>query len=183
VELLVVMAALAALTAVSVPLTATAIDSGRARQAAAFAAARFRQARLQAIYKTASVGLVFNRVAGKWLFSVCVDGNRNGIRRAEITGGVDECIEGPHDLEAIYPGTFVALDPSIPDPDGGTGSTDPVRFGAGDIASFSPAGSCTAGSLYLRSAGGVQYAVRINGVLGRTRVLRYAPATGTWRAL
>ena len=38
------------------------------------------------------------------------------------------------------------------------------RLGASDIASFSPEGSATAGSVYLRSARGLQYAVRVGNV-------------------
>ena len=57
---------------------------------------------------------------------------------------------------------------------------DAIRFGASDMASFSPSGSCTAGSLFLRSAGNVQYAVRVAGVTGRTRILRYNAVSQSW---
>ena len=55
-----------------------------------------------------------------------------------------------------------------------------VRFGASQIASFSPEGSCTAGTLYLRSLRGLQYAVRLGNVTGRTRILRYDAAARRW---
>jgi hypothetical protein len=80
----------------------------------------------------------------------------------------------------MFPGVRVAVDGSLRGPGGEPPSPDPVRFGASNIASFSSSGSCTAGSLFLRSSQNVQYAVRIAGVTGRTRILRYNPAAGTW---
>ena len=47
-----------------------------------------------------------------------------------------------------------------------------------DILSFSTAGTCTAGTLFLRSSQGTQYAVRISNVTTRTRLLRYE--AGRW---
>lgn len=167
----------------SVPLARSAVDRGRARHAAGFVAGRFHQTRIQAIYRTKIVGVVFELLNGRWVFFVCEDGNGNGLRRAELPGGPDRCLEGPYDVAAMFPGTTIALDPAIPDPNGATGSTDPVRFGRSDLVSFSPIGDCTPGSLYLRSADGIQYAVRLNGVLGRSRVLRFDPGTGHWEAL
>jgi len=71
------------------------------------------------------------------------------------------------------------VDPHLPGPDGDPETSDPVRFGQSDIASFSASGTCTAGTLYLRSADGVQYAVRISST-GRTRTLRYQPQPRKW---
>jgi len=46
--------------------------------------------------------------------------------------------------------------------------------------SFSPMGSASSRTLYLRGADGSQYAVRVLGATGRTRVLRYVNASRTW---
>ena len=139
-------------------------------------ASRFRLARLEAVSQSRSIGLVFDQQGGRWTFRVCADGNGNGIRRAEIASGTDACLEGPHDLQAMFPGVQIAVDPTIRGPDGEPPSPDPVRFGTSNLASFSALGSCTAGTLFLRSPMGEQYAVRLAGATGRTRVLRYAPA-------
>ena len=80
----------------------------------------------------------------------------------------------------MFPGVQVAVDPTIRGPGSEPPSPDPVRFGSSNLASFSALGSCTAGTLFLRSPMGAQYAVRLAGATGRTRVLRYAPATRTW---
>ena len=180
VELLLVLTLMVSLTSMAVPATASAIDAGRARQAAAFAAARLRLAKQQAVARTASTGLVFDQVAGRWTFRICVDGNANGLRRAEIRSGRDRCPEGPIDLATLFPGVEIAVDGTIRGPDDDPPSSDPVRFGSSNLASFSPTGGCTAGTLFLRSAKGVQYAVRVAGVTGRTRVLHYDATARTW---
>jgi len=183
VELLLVLMAASVLLSVAVPITATTIDAGRARHAAGFVATRFRLARQQAVARTTSVGLVFDRVNGRWLVRVCADGNGNGVRRAEILSGPDRCLEGPHDIESMFPGIQVAVDSTLQGPGGEPPSGDAVRFGRGDIASFSASGSCTAGSVFLRSKQQVQYAIRVFGVTGRTRILRDNPVGGVWEEM
>ncbi|HEX7778030.1 MAG TPA: hypothetical protein VF424_02260 [Vicinamibacterales bacterium] len=180
VELLLVLIAATTLISITLPMTAVTTDAERTRHAASFVATRFRLARQQAVARTASVGLVFDQLNGRWVVRVCADANGNGLRRSEVNAGIDRCFDGPHDLETMFPGVRVAVDSTLQGPGGEPGSPDPVRFGASDIASFSASGSCTAGSLFLRSARDVQYAVRIAGVTGRTRILRYNPAAGTW---
>jgi type II secretory pathway pseudopilin PulG len=181
VELLIGLAIISILMTLAVPATAYSIDSSRARDAAAFVAARLRLARQHAVFRTAAAGLVFDSVDGHWLVRACHDANGNGLRRVEITAGVDPCPDGPFDLGQMFQGVTVAVDPTLKGPNGEPGSADPVRFGTSDMASFSPEGSGTAGSLYLRSARGQQYAVRVGNVTGRTRVLRYDAESGTWR--
>jgi hypothetical protein len=125
------------------------------------------------------VGLVFDQLAGRWAFRVCSDGNGDGVRRADLAAGRDRCAEGPYDLSQLFPGVGVSVDPELPGPDGDAGTSDPVRFGQSNIASFSASGTCTAGTLYMRSADGRQYAVRISST-GRTRTLRYDAQRRKW---
>jgi type II secretory pathway pseudopilin PulG len=182
IELVVVLALVAGLVAISTPLTANAIDAGRARQAAGFIASRFRQARQAAIARSAAEAIVFDLVNDRWQLRVCVDGDGDGVRRADL-GVSDACIDGPHDIEALYPHMRLAIDPAFPDPGGQTGNDDPVRFGVSDIATFTPAGTATAGTVYLRSSLDVQYAVRVQGINGRTRILRFDPVASVWREI
>jgi type II secretory pathway pseudopilin PulG len=181
VETTVVMCVGVILVSLALPMTTAVVDEGRAQQAAAFVAARLREARQQAVTRTAATGLVFDLAGGRWLFNVCTDGNANGVRRADVRSGVDACPAAPIDLASLFPGVTVAADPSIRGPDGDPPSADPVRFGSSDIASFSSSGGCTAGSLFLRSTKGARYAVRIAGITGRLRVLRYDAGARTWR--
>ena len=69
---------------------------------------------------------------------------------------------------------------SYPDADNVSGSgTDGVRIGTARIATMSPDGTATAGTLYLHGRRS-QFAVRILGTTGRMRVLQYKPASRTW---
>ncbi len=183
-ELLIVLAIASTVAAMAVPVTAGVIDASRARDAAGFVAAHFQLARTDAVLETRSIAVVFDQTGGGWTFRVCRDGNGNGIHRADVSSGVDACFEGPYDLAQLFPGITVAIDPSLPDPDNesGSGSADAVRFGKSDIASFSDTGTCTAGTMFLRSPAGQQYAVRVNNVTGRTRILRFDPGSRRWSA-
>jgi Tfp pilus assembly protein FimT len=182
IEALVVMIIAALVASMAVPVTANAIDSGRARHAAGFVASRLRLARQEAVYKTRSVGVVFDLAGSRWTFRICVDGDKDGIRRTDVASGKDPCSEGPYDLQDMFPGVLIEVDPALSGPEGSAPSPNPVRFGSSQIASFSPAGSCTAGTLYVRSQKGVQYAVRVGNVSGRTRILRYDTGTSKWIA-
>jgi type II secretory pathway pseudopilin PulG len=181
VEVLVAAALIVSLTSLALPATAHSVDASRAREASGFIAARMRLARQLAVVRAASTGLVFDRIEGRWVMRVCIDGNGNGLRRAEIGSGVDACPDGTHDLLTMFPGVDVAVDPGLRGPDGEPGSADAVRFGASDIASFSPEGSATAGTVFLRSDRGRQLAVRVGNVTGRTRILRYDTGGRSWR--
>lgn len=167
--------------ALALPVTASVVDEGRARHAATFVAARMREAKQRAVTRAAAAGLVFDRVGTRWVFRVCTDGNADGLRRADIRSGRDVCPDRAVDLADLFPGVSVESDGSIRGPDGDPSSSDPVRFGNSDIASFSPSGRCTAGSLYLRSTKGARYAIRIAGTTGRLRVLRYDQASRIWK--
>jgi hypothetical protein len=59
---------------------------------------------------------------------------------------------------------------------------DPVKFGASDLISFSPAGGATAGSLYLSDGVGM-VALVVNGITGRLRMFRYDAARHTWKEM
>ena len=180
-ELVVGMAIIAILTTMAAPVTAHAIDEGRARDAAGFVASRLRLARQQAVFQSTFVALLFDRIGGRWTFRVCADGNGNGVRRAEVTSGADACTEGPYDVARMFPGVGVVVDSTLPGPDGDASSSDPVRFGSSDVASFSPEGTGSAGSLFLQSQRGTSYVVRMAGVTGRTRILRYDPGSRQWQ--
>ena len=178
-ELVLVMTLVVALAGVTAPLTAVAVDGVRVRQAAGFVSSRFRLARQRAVHKGQTVAVVFDLSGGAWQYRICVDGNGNGVKRPELDV-TDSCLDGPHALGAMFPRVEVAIAADVVGPDGEAGSTDPVRFGVSDLVSFSPQGTCTSGSLYLRSARGVQYVVRVSGVTGRVRVLRYEPTALGW---
>lgn len=183
IDVLVVLALAAVAASLIAPVSASVVDATRVRHAAGFVGARLRLARAEAINRRANVGLVFDQsvTTSKWMVRLCRDGTGNGLRRADITAGLDPCFDGPHVFSNLFPGVDIAIDAALPGPAGEPGTTDPVRFGTPDIASFSPEGSCTAGTLFLRSGRGQQYAIRVAGANGRTRVFRFE--TGAWQWL
>jgi len=180
IELLLVVVVVAVLCSFTAPVAADVVDASRVRHAASFLTSRFRQARQEAVNAATNVGIVFDLVGTRWSLRVCRDGTGNGLRRLEIQAGTDPCFEGPHELTALFPGVDIAVDPALRGPAGEPGSADPVRFGSANMLSFSPMGSCTAGSLFLRSRAGAQYVVRVGGGNGRVRVFRHEVANG-WR--
>lgn len=180
VELILVMACAVLVAALTVPLAARTVDTLRARNAAEFVAARVRFSRQQAASSLQATALVFDRDARGWNLRVCRDDNDNGVRRTEIASHDDPCPDGPWAIGDMFPGVRVSSDPNVPGPDGEPGATDAVRLGRGDMASCSSLGHCTAGTIFIQSAAGEQYAVRIGSVMGRTRVLRFDRASWRW---
>jgi type II secretory pathway pseudopilin PulG len=180
VDVLLAMALAATMAAMAVPLTARTIDATRARDAAAFIAGRIRLARQDAAATGHAVAIVFDEGPRGWSLRVCRDGSGNGVRRADIASGRDRCIAGPWALADLFPRLTVALDASLPGIDNDDGGGDAVRFGRGAMASCSNDGGCTPGTIFLRGASGDQYAVRVGGTTGRTRTLRFDPATAAW---
>jgi prepilin-type N-terminal cleavage/methylation domain-containing protein len=129
-EVLLVTSIVATLAAVSIPVTAGALDELRTSMAARYLEARIMNARATAVKRSTRVGF--------------------------------------------------GLHSGVPDVDGSlsTGS-DGLRIGSSRILTLGSDGTATSGTLYVRGRRG-QYAVRILGITGRTRVLRFHPVTGQW---
>lgn len=183
IEALLVLGIAMTTASVSLPAFNSAVSSSRGRQAAAFVAGQLRATQLQAVRSNRSAALVFDLVGGRWQFRLCTDGNGNGVRRAEISSAIDPCVAGPTDIQPLFPDVSIAVDPELRGPEGEAGSSDPVRFGASDIASFSPGGTGSSGSLFLRSTTGQHFLIRVTGVTGRTRMLRHDPEGAGWEDL
>ena len=101
------------------------------------------------------------------------DGNRNGVRARDIDAQIDRTIEAPVRLSELFPGVEIGLTPQTP-------GTDPVQLGGSNILSFTPHGTASSGSVYIRGRDGTQWVVRVLGATGRTRVLQYVPRSGEW---
>jgi hypothetical protein len=113
----------------------------------------------------------FERDGDRAYYSIYADGNRNGVRTADINSGVDRRVLGPLPLHGGASDVRVGINPGLPEipPDTGWLSGDPIRFGSSDILSFSPLGTATPGTFYL-AGDGVQAAVRVNGSTARVRL-------------
>jgi hypothetical protein len=104
---------------------------------------------------------------------VVEDGNGDGVRSADIALRIDRVIEPPVLLADLFPGVAIGLAPQTP-------ATQAVQLGGTSILSFTPMGTATSGSVYVLGRDGTQWAVRVLGVTGRVRLLRYVPSTGGW---
>jgi type II secretory pathway pseudopilin PulG len=174
VELVLVGTVLMVIVGTSVPVLTAGLDRSRTEAAARYLASRFALARMDAVKRSASVAIRFEDGASAYQFTVYVDGNRNGVRTRDIERQVDRPLGRSERLGDNFPGVTIGVLPDI-----GI-SSDPVQIGASSLMTFTPLGTATSGTVYIRGRGPVQYAVRVLGVTGRTRVLRYEAETGVW---
>src|SRR3954447_3982053 len=185
-EVIMVMGLGATLTAAAVPQYLAGLDDVRAKGAAHHLSGRLQNARMEAVKRSAMVGVQFTQTAGGgYTYAVYQDGNRNGVLTRDIQRGVDTLIAISERLSDQFPGVDIGAVPGLPpvDPGGMPPGSDPVRLGSGSIASFSAVGTATSGTIYIRGKRDVQYAVRIFGETGKTRMLKFEPRTGRWRPL
>lgn len=182
VELLVVVGLACAVMAAALPALDRAADTAEAAGAARYLASIVARARLDAARRQRTVAVRFTRQAPV-AFSVVVDGDGDGVRADDIAAGIDRVTRPDDRLEDHFPRVRFGIGgplPAIDDSGLLTASDDPVRFGAADQLALTPFGTATGGTAYLTSRAGVQFAVRISGVTGRTRVMRYDRGRATW---
>jgi len=180
VEILFTLALATTVVSVAIPSTRDAIDELKTATAARYVAGRLAEARVKAVARSACVGLRFEQAGNDYRYASYADGNGNGIRSQDITLGLDLPLGGKELLQDKFPNVTFGLMNSYPDADNVSGSgTDGVRIGTARIATMSPDGTATAGTLYLHGRRS-QFAVRILGTTGRMRVLQYKPASRTW---
>jgi Tfp pilus assembly protein FimT len=152
----------------------SAVDHSRGYAAARYLAGRLGLARTQAVVRGAAIGLRFTQEPRGFTFAVFQDGNGNGIRTADIQSGVDQQSEPSTSLFEQFPGVEIGVSPNSP-------ATNAVQLGQAGLLTFTPLGTATSGTIYVRDQRGSQWAVRVLGATGRTRVLRYELSTGEWR--
>jgi len=185
VEALLVVALVTMVAAIGLPQLERALDEHRTASAARYLAHRLALARFEAVKRARRVGLQFVEDQGRVRYAAYVDENGNGIAAADISQGFDEPLSSPEQIGDLFPGVVFGLQDDVPDVNGSNGdgtSRDPLRIGRSRIVTFSPLGTATSGTLYVRGRGTPQFAIRVLGVTGRTRVLRFDWGTRTWIA-
>ena len=180
IEVLLAAAIVTVLAGVALPITGSAIDELRTLAAARYLAGRIVHGRMDAIKRSTSVALRFEPSTPDYAFTPYADGNGNGVRAADIHRGIDPPVGVPQQLGDNFAGVRFGLLPGLPDVDGvADGDTDGVRIGTARIMTMSPNGTATSGTLYVQGRR-AQYAVRVLGATGRTRILKYDTGAGTW---
>ena len=123
-------------------------------------------ARSHAVAQSRNVAIRFNWDGRDASIQMFADGNGNGVRASDIVSGVDLPLSSVVTLSSLFTGVVVGA------PDG----SNPVRLGGSNLLSFTPLGTATAGTVYVRGTG-LQLAIRIFGATGRTRVVRHDSST------
>jgi len=180
IELVFVIAVMAAVAGVAIPLTGDALDNARTCSAARYVAGQVVSSRMDAVNRSRAVALRFEPSTTDYRIARYVDGNGNGVRASEIRSGIDRPDGTAKRIGDDFPNVRFGLAEGLPDADGlrGTG-TEGVRIGLARILTMSPDGTATSGTLYLQGRR-AQYAVRVLGATGRTRVLQFERGSQTW---
>jgi Tfp pilus assembly protein FimT len=180
IELLVSVAFTTVLVGMALPIGVDAIDDLHTASAARFLAARIAANRMEAISRSRAIGVRFQPATPDYQFAAFADGNGNGVRTAEITAGIDSPVGKSRQLSDDFPRVRFGLAIGSPDVDGVRNtSADGVRIGTPRILTVSPDGTATSGTLYVQGRR-AQYAVRVLGATGRTRVLKYDAGARAW---
>jgi prepilin-type N-terminal cleavage/methylation domain-containing protein len=187
IELLVVLAVLGSLLTLGVPPLLRSTDDLRLQMAAGEIAGVLRSSRNFAQRYGANVAVKFNtEKTGVVTFALYRDGNGNGVLNQDIASGEDPLVMPPQSLKFQGRGVGFGFPPGPPLPrDPGTGKPmdrldDPIRFNDSDLASFSPLGTSTPGSVYLCNGSGHLMVVRVFDRTGKVGVLSYDAKTQKW---
>jgi Tfp pilus assembly protein FimT len=164
-ELMFVSGVIVTAAGISMPLLLSGLDAARTRGAARYLAGRLNLARMEAVKRSAYVAVRVEGADTGYRYTFYVDGNRNGVRTRDIAGQIDRAIGPAERLGDNFSGVVFGILEGVT---------------AIDLLSFSPVGSATAGTFYLHGQRKQQMAVRVLGVTGRVRVLRFDFSAGRW---
>ena len=182
-ELLIVLLVASAVMGIAVPVLDRAADAADAAAAARYVAGIIARSRFDAAREQRARAVRFG-ARPDTAFTVVADGDGDGITAADIAAGVDPVVRAADRLDTHFPRARFGLAGALPAIDETrllTSSDDPIRMGSADQLTLSPLGTATSGTVYIASRAGAQFAVRIAGVTGRARVLRYAPGLRAWQ--
>ncbi len=183
VEASVVLLLLGITAMLSFPAMLTGLDRLQGVAAARHLAALAQSARVRAVMQSVHVGLRFEREGDRYRYALYADGNGNGLRARDVRSGVDAPLAPFERIGDRFPGVAIGIAAGVSGISRGDAlpaGADPVRFGASDTLTFTPLGTATSGTLYLHHRSGRQLAVRVLGATGRTRILEFREATGSW---
>ena len=137
--------------------------------------------RWKAMNERSYAGAMVEKINGTYVANFYLDGNRNGIRLADIQSGVDALFLRSYELSKEKGDIAAGILQSEPVPEipPKTGvldpSGDPVKFGRSDIISFSPNGDSSSGTLYLSCPSQHQmFALVLYGATARLTVWKYS---------
>jgi hypothetical protein len=183
-EVIFVTALIVTLSGIALPQTVASLDDFRAAGAARYVSSRLYRARMLAVMRSTSVAIQFSRTPAGYSFTEYQDGNGNGVLTSDIKSGIDRRVGRPESLRDNFRGIDFGALPGLPpiDPAGTPPGDDPIRLGAGSILTFTAHGSSSTGTVYIRGRD-AQYAVRIFGDTGKSRMLKFDHRAARWRQI
>ena len=180
-ETLTTTALVLVVAAVALPITDRMRQEGEVRAAAFGISSRCARTRMAAVHRAARVGMRFTASGSSWTVQSYVDGDWDGVRAADIASGRDPAIDQAVPIAAWLGKASFGFVTGCPLIDGSPPDGNALRIGSARMLVFSPDGSVSGGTFYLR--GGTQasaYAVVVLAATGRTRVLRCRPGGQGW---
>jgi type II secretory pathway pseudopilin PulG len=183
-ELVFVVGLITTTAAAIVPSVATAVDTYRTVGAVRYVAARLQRTRMDAVTRGFNAAIRFTPTGTAVSFGVYADGNGDGVRSADIDRGIDRLLIGPERLGEQFAGVEFGTLPGLPGVEGSAPpGADPIRIGSARMASFTPVGTSTSGSLYILGPRRAQFVVRLYGETGKTRILKFNARANAWEPL
>jgi type II secretory pathway pseudopilin PulG len=185
IELAFALGVIATIGGIAVPQLQNSIEGYRAAGAARYLSSSLQRARMEAVTRSAEVGLRFTEDKAGYAVTKYLDSNRNGVLSRDITNGIDVPLGAPDRLGDAFQGIDFGVLPGLPPVDAGGAppGADPIKLGASNILAFSPGGTSSSGSIYVLGRGRHQYVVRIYGETGKTRVLKFNISLNQWLPL
>jgi len=169
--------------AISVPPLMGQRDWLQTAGAARHVAALVHATRAEALKRGVHVALVFLPLGQDFRFAIFADGNDDGVRAGDIAAGIDRQVSAWVRIGDQFPRAAFGIVPGVADPDSGSTLTgSPLKLGGSSVLSFGPAGGATSGTVYLRGPAEQQYALRLLGQTGRSRLLRFDFKERRWNA-
>lgn len=188
VDILMVLAILGFAALVIYPPFVRTTSALRLKMAAQQMAGALRLARAYAIRHNANVAVKFRTDGdGTVTYALYRDGDGDGVRNRDLESGTDPEVWAPRQLHYFNGHVRVGIPPGRPPRHPGnparrlTQTDDPIKFNRSDLASFSPLGTATPGSIYLTDGYRHLMAVRTYHVSGKVTILTYDEASETWK--
>lgn len=182
-EVLVSIAVMAIVAGAAIPFAHTRVERSRTSAAASYVAGRMAISRFEAVKRSAFVAIRFIESGGQYWLRAYVDGNANGVLSSDIASNIDQPITSDERLDYHFAGVTFGIQSNVTSLDPGQpfDASDPIQIGASTLLSFNPNGSSTSGTVFIRGQGANQFAVRILGATGRTRIFEFDFRSGRWR--
>ena len=180
IELLVALAAIGLILAVTLPSLGEMNRRRELRAATAELRSIFREVRSRAIASGHNAAVKFSLADGEWQYAIFEDGDGDGVRNDDIVSGKDHLMVPFRRVFGTQGHVRIGLPPvAVRDPDRGVVEPDesPVRFNRSTLCSFSPLGGGTSGSIYL-TEGTRAAVIRMYGPTARLRLIFLEPVEG-----